>query len=1202
MIGSAGSTGTDGDDIIKSTGKTLTALDDLDGGLGVNKLIIQDPDAVLGGAIPSGLKLKNIQEVTIGSSGSIGQLAATATTAQKEIDTLTFVAANATSTSTLAVTYGSTTLTTAALDATPTVAKINALVISALNAIAGSTIAADIGGKVVVTAPVAGTALPAITVVASTPADVSFTKADTAANQVAAAGATAAVFDLSSFADVKTLTVTDAVNTNLKVGSAVDATISGATAAVQTEGGKSVSVTQSMDTAADSITINKAGAVTVTATDSKAVAGGITIGTTAADGATGAVAVTSTGAKIVGGTGAVALDTITINGGTTVSVTQAATADMGDVATKGTLTDVVTQGAVTVTGGNATTSVTVKQGDQVAAKAAVAAVAGVSATQTVTFKAMAKGDTVTVDNLKFTAAKVLTAAEVAAAFAGLTGVENQGQGFSSNGIYTLVTLGNWNSGAVSGDTVTYSQKVANVGGWAAPTATLAGAGTIPTPTVVAGATGVTAVVGVAGVLGVANGAVVINDNTTTASIKTVVVDGYSAGATLGGTNNLNALTNLTLANSGAGTAAVTTNAATLGLTVNDVTAGVTLTDTSLKTLNVTTATKDSKFALAAVTTVETLNVDGTNAVDLTGTAFSGLTKVTVGGSAGLTVAGVAITDMTTTTTGTVNATIDSTKATYTGGDGVDNVTFSNTTFTATDKAIKLGGGNDTLTLAVGTATTPVATMDGGTGVNTLAMASANAATVSGGAAFAAKFTNFQKLSLGATATAGEVVNLANMNNIDYVISANTVAPVAVVTALTGSVTGGGAAAKEFSTFTIGVGSLATIGQSLTISGKTVTVTVDKAYTVAEIASAFAGTAVAGLAVSGTVTTPAGATPWTGTPVFTATPTTVVVTNTVFGDVTDFTASTGTTANATAATLELTKMANNGTLELTNYGAGAKVTMLDATSLTADTFNIVTKVSAADLQFGTVDVAGVETVNITATDTAPLNSATNAATINTAVLNLKDAAVKSVVVTGNSHLTLTSDTLNVVLTSVDASTNFTGNLSYEAKVNNQVVKGGSGADILTANADDVTLTGGAGNDTLIVEAGADRAILTGGAGVDTFFIKGAATLSSVYANITAVETGDIIKFAGATAFEATKVTLSAGATETTQALMDLAVNNLAANGMGWFQTGGNTFIVMDAGADSTAGFIASQDMVVMITGLVDLSKASFSGQVGTLEIA
>jgi len=138
--------------------------------------------------------------------------------------------------------------------------------------------------------------------------------------------------------------------------------------------------------------------------------------------------------------------------------------------------------------------------------------------------------------------------------------------------------------------------------------------------------------------------------------------------------------------------------------------------------------------------------------------------------------------------------------------------------------------------------------------------------------------------------------------------------------------------------------------------------------------------------------------------------------------------------------------------------------------------------------------------------------------------------------------------------------------------------------------------------LAVSAGADRTILDGGAGSDTFAINGAAATSSTYANITSVSTGDVIDFAAATTFTAAEITLSAGATETTQALMDLAVNNLALNEMGWFQTGGNTFIVMDAANEGTAGFVDGEDMVVMITGLVDLSTASFNSTNGTLEIA
>ena len=139
--------------------------------------------------------------------------------------------------------------------------------------------------------------------------------------------------------------------------------------------------------------------------------------------------------------------------------------------------------------------------------------------------------------------------------------------------------------------------------------TIANTGTAVIPTATAPTAATAAVAAVTGVLGVANGAVVIDDNATK-SITTVVVDGYSAGATLGGAGAgtaLDALTTLTLANSGGGAAAVRTSATTLNLTVNDVNLGaggtgvktVTLDagGATLKTLNVTTATKDSAMAL-----------------------------------------------------------------------------------------------------------------------------------------------------------------------------------------------------------------------------------------------------------------------------------------------------------------------------------------------------------------------------------------------------------------------------------------------------------------------------------------------------------------------------------------------------------------------------------------------------------------------------
>ena len=301
----------------------------------------------------------------------------------------------------------------------------------------------------------------------------------------------------------------------------------------------------------------------------------------------------------------------------------------------------------------------------------------------------------------------------------------------------------------------------------------------------------------------------------------------------------------------------------------------------------------------------------------------------------------------------------------------------------------------------------------------------------------------------------------------------------------------------------------------------------------------------------------------------------------------------------AGELTLDNMANNGTLELTDAGAGVTVTMDDATG-TSDSFNIVTKVDAADLDFGTVDVAGVETLNITATDTTPIDTTTGAATISKATLEIADAAVKAVIVTGNANIDLTAS--GAALTSMDASA-ATGKVTFSSAVNSAVVKGGSAADTLTATANSQKLNGGAGADVLVVTGNLTE--LTGGAGADTFNIGDATTNVNSYATITDLSAGDKIQFSeGAQNFAASKVVLA-----NTAVFQDFANAAIAATNDGevsWFQFGGDTYIIENVAIgqnspDNEVTFTNGSDIIVKITGLVDLSTASFSASADTLLI-
>lgn len=291
-----------GDDVVNATGTTLSALDKIDGGAGKNTLNITDATGTLPVSLPAGATLSNIQNVNINTIGNVGQVTTAgsgATAAVKEIDTLEFTVVDATSTSTLDVTYDGITLTTAALDGNVTsVSEVNTLVIAAINQIAGSTIASEVGGKVVVTAPNAGIALPAISVVASTANDISFTKADTRANaaaQAEVAATTAAVYDLSSVGGLETFTATAAGVVNVKIADTTSAIIgNNAAKSVTVAGGKSVNVT------------NGAAAITVSGTSglqSVVTSGGTTVDITTT--AVGTAADTLKSVSVSGNTGAV---------------------------------------------------------------------------------------------------------------------------------------------------------------------------------------------------------------------------------------------------------------------------------------------------------------------------------------------------------------------------------------------------------------------------------------------------------------------------------------------------------------------------------------------------------------------------------------------------------------------------------------------------------------------------------------------------------------------------------------------------------------------------------------------------------------------------------------------------------------------------------------------------------------------------------
>lgn len=316
--------------------------------------------------------------------------------------------------------------------------------------------------------------------------------------------------------------------------------------------------------------------------------------------------------------------------------------------------------------------------------------------------------------------------------------------------------------------------------------------------------------------------------------------------------------------------------------------------------------------------------------------------------------------------------------------------------------------------------------------------------------------------------------------------------------------------------------------------------------------------------------------------------------------------TGTFSNVTKSqSLSITGTAAAGTTTLTfSDVAGTS----DAYSIAFNAATTGTTSSPTTVDGKTLSIAGIENVSIASG--AASGVASN-------VLTLTDAAAKAVTITGSQALTLSfSGAFGTAgtngLATVDASA-ATGAVTIDFTTGTVgiataglTVSTGAGADVLTfgtaatistgAGNDTVTLGGastvdlGAGND--IVTTSAAASTITGGAGNDDFRVAlslGAANMTT----ITDAAVGDKITFVnqGAETFAATKLNVNA-ATTLTDALNIAAAGDGSTNGaISWFQYGGNTYIVEDNSAGATFG---AGDIVVKLTGLVDLSTATGAG--------
>jgi len=632
----------------------------------------------------------------------------------------------------------------------------------------------------------------------------------------------------------------------------------------------------------------------------------------------------------------------------------------------------------------------------------------------------------------------------------------------------------------------------------------------------------------------------------------------------GGTGNIIIDNTPTAAVVGPPAVPIQPTATTLGLTINGQTGG-TLDDADIyTTLNITTAgTANSTLANITTGAVTAMTVAGTKGLTLTSAAgLTALKTVTVSGAAGLKadLSGATVTSVSTAaTTGASTVTIDGSKATFTGGAGADVVTLA---ATASSKAITLGAGDDTLDATSATALT--STVDAGTGgTDTLKITAATAATASADAAFAGQVTNFERLVL--TGALAQTVDVAVLGSFNYVTTS----------------AGNGLTLTNLPT-----------GGTLVLNGA------GTAYTVSN--TAFTGGTNDILNLVLTDGSGAGvsfaATGVTASNVETINVTTADTQATPSGSFNDSITLLGNSVKSIA-------VAGNAGLTLT--AASTAATSVDASGITLGGFTWTSGALAAAATVkgsatgaNTVDV-GAATKAVTYTGGTGVDTVTLGAATNNHAINLGGGTSSNTVTGGtaggNISVTSTAGTTSSLGVDTGVDTVTLGN-------GNNTVSLGAGKNVFTAGNGLNTYTGGAGVDQVTVGSGQN--VLTLGTGADTVTFSAVPTGVNGYTTIADAHKGVTITVAnqGVESF-GSKIVLASTAVFQDYANAVVAQGGDASGSAhwGWFQfaqtSGGvtttDTYLVQSRhdGSGVNPAFVAGQDFIVKLTGVVELSLAT-----------
>lgn len=786
-------------------------------------------------------------------------------------------------------------------------------------------------------------------------------------------------------------------------------------------------------------------------------------------------------------------------------------------------------------------------------------------------------------------AVTITANLISAGQAGATTVTGGAIGVTGSAVTTSVTV-NQTAPATAAVAVTTTTP--------AVPATIAKISPAPGTNAVTATTQAAPTTAKAAVQGVVDGVVTISDlnaasTTVPNTIATVTLSNYATGSTI----KDNALTTLNLTGPANAASVLTiTNAAaaptntTLALNVTGVGATgkiASLTDTNneIKTLNVTTATTNSVMTFND-TGLTTLTVAGTNTLTLGALTTAKLATVTVSGAAGFNDGGLLAaqakltTGFTTTSSGTVTATLNDTTQSFTGSTGQDIITIS------ADATQKITGGS---------ATNNELIFNASSGAFNKTAAALTNTNVTGFSIFGVNSTNNY--------------NMANFNSSFTAIDFNA----------------NNGAAGITSTITA-----ARTGTSISIDQKNDTLVVNYVDTTG--ASDTTNLTIGSTTVAGDGTAPGGSTKAGAG--FTTTSLTLQDANAVGINTVNVTSAGTDTANIGGAVNTITTLVDNGLGNLTvTGGAGLTIGTLNEASHQATAITITSNETGAngtvintltDINLGNLTFAGTNSTSIgslvlaggTVTNLTVTNNGTGTAVVDPAA-SVTDALLTTLTLNGNVAWNTNSAT-QVAATATGATTGFTLsgssdnahvniNLTGAAALSTDTISLGNANNEITdgSTAGIVKITVGTGSNLINLSTGSAAtysATVTEGthtlaSGVDSIATPTSAA-GAVAPNlvVTGAVTGDLLTVADGTSTvslttaQQTTVTGS-GTLAAAVAYVDGASVALGAHALTAFTYGGNTYVLETvAGGAANNGTMAAGNTLVELVGVHSITAA------------